>query len=269
VSEQSLFDGPLAIANSCYTAPEDPLGRKLEFMDEREGEPPPLVQAMHAEFRSKVLGEHFPCIGAHAALNDELYRFGFYAELGSLASTAGLGRDMERYVRDLPTLGPFATFIAVFDGPQPDSEEHFETLLWQQLQLLHDHDRHPWDKHYSSDPRHPSFTYSFAGLGSFVVGFHPRSSRRSRQFVKPTLVFNPEYQVDRLHTEGRFLHWRTVIRRRDVALQGSVNPSLPADAGETLSGAPAYSGRVNDRATWVCPLRVRPELANPLPTPRA
>ena len=91
---QSLFDSPLAIATSSYTAPEDPLGRNLQFMDGREGELSPLVRSMHAEFRAKILGEHFPCIGAHAALNDELYRFGFYKEMASLPSTAGLGRDL-------------------------------------------------------------------------------------------------------------------------------------------------------------------------------
>src|SRR5215204_4076537 len=44
---------------------------------------PPLAQLVHAQLRALVLNPAFPCLGARAAFNQQAYRFGMYAGLGS------------------------------------------------------------------------------------------------------------------------------------------------------------------------------------------
>jgi FPC/CPF motif-containing protein YcgG len=102
----------------------------------------------------------------------------------------------------------------------------------------------------SDDPANPHFSFSFAGQALFVVGMHPESSRLSRRFRWPTLVFNPRAQFERLRAEGKFERLRTLVRDRDVALQGTLNPNL-ADFGER-SEARQYSGRATE-PDWRCP----------------
>jgi len=132
----------------------------------------------------------------------------------------------------------------------PSDEAHFEALLWSTLQQLADHDSRPWAAGYDDDPADPRFAFSFAGTSFFIVGLHAHSSRLSRRFAFPTLVFNPHDQFDRLRADGKYGRFRDVIRARDIALQGSLNPMV-RDFG-AASEAPQYSGRaVSD--TWQCP----------------
>ena len=93
----------------------------------------------------------------------------------------------------------------------------------------------------SDDPDDPLFSFSFGGRAFFVVGLHPHSSRMSRSFRWPALVFNPHSQFGRLRGEGRFERIQHAIREREIAVQGSLNPNL-ADFGER-SEARQYSGR--------------------------
>ena len=87
----------------------------------------------------------------------------------------------------------------------------------------------------------------------FVIGLHPASSRRARQFPWPTLVFNAHKQFDRLKADGRYPKMQAAIRVREMAWQGSLNPNL-SDFG-ARSEARQYAGRaVEDN--WRCPFQV-------------
>ena len=108
----------------------------------------------------------------------------------------------------------------------------------------------PWDAAVSDDPEDPQFSFSHAGCALFVVGLHPNSSRMARRFRWPTLVFNPRAQFERLRSEGKFERLRGLVRDREIALQGTLNPNL-ADFGER-SEARQYSGRATE-ADWKCP----------------
>ncbi len=68
------------------------------------------------------------------------------------------------------------------------------------------------------------------------------------------MVFNSHHQFDRLRADGRYGRMQAAIRKRDGALQGSINPNL-ADFGDA-SEARQYSGREVE-PDWRCPLRVR------------
>jgi FPC/CPF motif-containing protein YcgG len=158
----------------------------------------------------------------------------------------------------MSSAGPRLTaFIAIFTGRAPASERAFERRLWSQLQLLHERDDPAmgWDPTVSADPDDPRFSFSFAGTAFFVVGLHPKSSRLARCFRYPALVFNPHAQFEQLRRDGHFERLRDLIRARDIALQGSINPSL-ADFGER-SEAAQYAGRDTTEGPWRCPFQRR------------
>jgi uncharacterized protein len=205
-----------------------------------------------AEFRAFVGNEGFPCLAGKGAVHRGDYTLAIYPALGSAAAARMLARDLGPFVKSIPDDGAgLRTFAAVFTGDVPADELEFEHRLWRQLQLLHEVDPDGgWDPRVSADPDDAQFSFSFGGRALFVVGLHPASSRLSRRFAWPTLMFNPRAQFDRLKAEGRFERMRTLVRERDVQLQGSMNPNL-ADFGHA-SEARQYSGRATE-AEWQCP----------------
>jgi FPC/CPF motif-containing protein YcgG len=246
------FSSTEAAAHSCYTAFVD---NRLVLPLEGGRSPPPLARRVHKQLRSFILDSAFPCAGAKAAFSQETYRFGMYPEMASTATAAALSRDLFTFVQEQPHLdSDFTSFIASFSGPTPTTEEQFERLLWRQLQNLNDIDahHHSWDPSYDSNPESPQFSFSFAGLAFFVVGLHPVSSRLSRRFPWPTLVFNARYQFSRLEASGKYQGFRGSIRRKDAFLQGSLNPNLKYEGKD--SEARQYSGRAVEE-NWKCPFK--------------
>jgi hypothetical protein len=204
-------------------------------------EPCAAPEALFADFVARA---GFPCLGAKAAFNSGSYQLRSYPRLADSFSSEHLAIHLEEFqYSELRQTNDYATFIAVFHEPRNLTEEEFERLLWSQLQQLHEIDarRHEWDPLVSSDPADPHFSFSFAGAALYVIGLHPNSSRISRQFSYPTLVFNPHEQFNRLREEGRWRKMQEAIRRRDTVLQGNINPML-SDFG-TTSEARQYSGR--------------------------
>ena len=209
-----------------------------------------------ADFRAFVGDEAFPCLAGKGAVKKGDYTLGVYPALGSLEAAKRMAPELAEFTASIPADGAgLRTFAAVFTGPCPADETAFERALWRQLQLLHDLDvGGGWDPTASSDPEDADFSFSFGGRALFVVGLHPHSSRLSRRFAWPTLMFNPRAQFDRLKAEGRFERMRALVRERDVALQGTPNPNL-ADFGHA-SEARQYSGRATE-AEWRCPFHRR------------
>ena len=214
-----------------------------------------IQSAAEAEeaFRQFVLRPEFPCLGAKAAVNARTYDVRSYGELGSPEATSVLATDLSHFARTLCRANTeYATFAAIFAGPESTNETEFEDLLWRQLRALHEHDaaRCDWDPAVSSDPRDPHFSFSFGGQALYVIGMHAQSSREARRFPCPTLVFNPHVQFERLRADGKWRRMQEAIRERDRDLQGTVNPML-SDFGEQ-SEARQYSGRAVEE-NWSAP----------------
>jgi uncharacterized protein len=214
---------------------------------------------------SAFIGAHdFPCVGAKAAFNSGSYRLSVYNQLGTIQATNALATDLRRFTRSrLCRTNEYATFVAIFEKPRDVTEVIFEKLLWSQLQQLNriDARSHAWDPKVSSQPNDPFFSFSFGGQALYVVGLHGASSRQSRRFHWPALVFNPHEQFHRLRLKGKWRRMRDTIRAREVALQGNVNPML-SDFGER-SEAGQYSGRVTGKG-WQPPFKAVPSKANDL-----
>lgn len=212
-----------------------------------------IARRVEAEFVSFVEDSSFPCLAGKGVVHRGDHTLRVYDGLGTEAAAAALAPDLGAFVRAVSTDGAgMRAFVAVFRGPAPADETAFERRLWRQLQRLHEHDdpTASWDPTVSPDPASAQFSFSFGGHALFVVGMHPASSRLSRRFAWPTLVFNPRAQFERLRSEGHFERLRALVRERDVALQGTPNPNL-ADFGEQ-SEARQYSGRATE-PEWRCP----------------
>jgi FPC/CPF motif-containing protein YcgG len=215
---------------------------------------PPLASLIHDPLRALVQSSGFTCLGAKAAFERGSYRLGLFGELGGVEATEGLARGLRRFVEERGRWRDgFSSYLAAFAGPTAMDEVDFERCLWRQLQHLHELDGAGWDPSVASDPAEPEFSFSFEGTAFFVVGLHPASSRWTRRFAWPVLVFNSHDQFERLRAEGSMARMQAVIRARDVDLQQSINPNL-SDFGE-MPEARQYSGRRVER-DWTCPFRL-------------
>lgn len=215
---------------------------------------PPATQTPTEAFRAFVKSDSFPCIGAKSAMvRDQLV----IAEFGDIDSAAGdikLRQALEGFIEQLEFDSPVVqSFVAIFSGPDGLSETAFERALWNRLQSLHNLDvveGRGWAENAARDPQSAHFSMGLLGEAFFVIGLHPNASRPARRFRYPALVFNSHEQFERLRADGRFDKMKQIIRERDKALAGSVNPML-ADFGAG-SEAAQYSGR-EVGPDWKCP----------------
>ena len=245
---------PVASQFSCYAAFQDttvvrPLAPRVPVNTE-------LTDA-HDQLRQQICGDSYSCTGATSVFAQNAYRFGLFPELACDGAVRAVCHDLYEFCHEFPIMDDqLTTFIAMFLGPAIQSEQHFEDLLWSQLQAMHaiDSDFFAWDKSVGSNPQNNNFSFSIGGRAMFVIGMHPKASRLARTFRYPTMVFNLHAQFERLRARGKFETMQQIIRAREMALQGSINPMLK-NFGER-SEASQYSGRaVSDN--WSCPFHAQ------------
>lgn len=149
----------------------------------------------------------------------------------------------------------YCSAAVIFTSSVPYDEALFDSLLWKRLQCIADLDamHYGYDTRVSSDPSSAKFSFSIKGEAFYVIGLHANSSRPSRQFKYPVLVFNPHAQFEQLRKMARYEKMKDIVRKRDVIYSGSINPML-RDFGE-FSEAYQYSGRKYDKE-WICPLKI-------------
>jgi FPC/CPF motif-containing protein YcgG len=194
----------------------------------------------------------FPCVGAKTALSKAQIEIFEGQSLLAADDDAMLLDSLKNYIQNCRNddSSGFRSFIAAFPETPPLDEEQFEKALWSRLNSLHELDDADWDESVSDDPDDKNFSFSLGGKAFYIVGMHPAASRPARRLPYPALVFNLHEQFERLRADGRYHTMRQIIRRRDTALAGSINPML-LDFG-TRSEAIQYSGRSIEGA-WSCP----------------
>ena len=203
------------------------------------------------ELKEFIVDQNHPCVMAQTVFSMDKVDFHVYENFGSRQTAEALLSDLKAYISKYDFESrDFFTFIATFEGRTNFTEAQFETLLWNQLQFLHEADDQPWDPTVSSDPANPNFSFSIGGKAFYLVGLHPNSSRKARQSPLPTIAFNLHWQFEKLRDMGAYANVKGKIRVRDHELQGSNNPMLE-DFGEK-SEARQYSGR-NAGEAWECP----------------
>ena len=208
-----------------------------------------------AMLETMVLHPDYPCLGARSVFRRDRARVVVLSGLGTAYAARRLHAELARFGREVDVDAGFASLVAVFRDEGTLGEETFERLLWEQLREVHAVDETAWDPAVSADPASPHFAFSAAGTAFFVVGLHPGASRIARRTPLPTLVFNLHEQFEQLRSEERYGRMRDTIRRRDEALQGTLNPMVE-DHG-SRSEARQYAGRrVPD--DWQPPVELAP-----------
>lgn len=203
------------------------------------------------EYRSFILDGNHPCIMANALFKMKKYHLKIYDDINNLAVLKKLLSNLEDYINQYDFQGTnFESFIASFPNNHFEDEISFEEKLWETLQKLHQLDDCEWDNNVSNDPDSTQFSFSVKGRAFYIVGLHPKSSRKARQAPYTTLVFNLHWQFEKLREMGTYQMVKNTIRKNDAEFQGNINPVLK-DYG-TDTETKQYSGR-NVEKEWKCP----------------
>lgn len=206
-------------------------------------------------FKEFIKQDDYPCVGAHTSANSRNICFGIFDEMFDGRTTENLAWGLNRYIETLQERkSMYLTYVALFPENAYEGEVDFEDGLWRLLSDLHRIDKKyfDWDSNVSSDPESEFFSYSFSGESFFIVGMHPKSSRKARRFHIPAIAFNLHSQFEGLRSKGRYETMKKAIRNNEMIFQGSINPML-ADHGEGHE-AKQYSGRAVDNS-WKCPFK--------------
>ena len=168
--------------------------------------PETLQNSLVQEIRDFVLKDkNYPCVAAVKSIEQNEYLTGVYAGFGTALHWRDIRRDLQFFIQQhSQSKSPYLSYWAIFNDNVLFSEEDFELRLWNELSHLASAESkdHDW-KHHSDDPQNPGFSLCVDGEKFFIVGLHSQSSRYSRRFKKPALVFNLMKQFeDRKETEG-------------------------------------------------------------------
>ena len=209
------------------------------------------------EFENFIRNKNFPCVAAIAALKNEQIMTYVAANMACPKDDHGILNFIYRFT-DIYRKSDAGFFSAavIFRSPHIRVAEVFEDLLWQRLQALAvlDAGNFDYDGRVNAHPLSPEFSFSLKKEAFFIVGMNPASSRLSRKFNYPVLIFNPHEQFRKLRELNRYDKMKKIIRQRDIAYSGSVNPML--NDFSKVSEATQYSGAEHDKM-WKCPLKTR------------
>lgn len=206
------------------------------------------------EYRKFLDEKGFPCIGAKAALSRNHIKCIVLTHMGCPAQDAEALEFIYNFVDAYrSSTDMYHSAAVIFKEPLRISENTFDQLLWQRLSSLSSLDKENFqhDTRVDSDPASARYSFSLKGEAFFIVGLHAASNRKARQFKYPALIFNPHAEFEKLRAVNRFIKMRDVVRKRDVAYSGSVNPML--NDFNTASEVYQYSGK-QYTADWICPL---------------
>ena len=215
----------------------------------------PLVKAKVSSVDSKIKElveqKDYPCIGALRAIKKGDYRVGVYKGFGTGHSSQLLKDDLLTFLTEQKkTDSAYLTFIASFPEDFILSETDFENRLWQELSAVSALDQSPWDPQFSEDPKDKKFCFSLGGSAFFVVGLHAKSSRESRTFHYPTLIFNLYEQFEIITRLGQYESMVDINRKKALSFDGDVNPMVEkyGEMWESIQ----FSGKQNGKE-WKCP----------------
>lgn len=209
------------------------------------------------QYKSFLYRKEYPCVAAKAAIQKQQVRVFVADHMACPKDDRAILDFMYNFVDEYRNSTEFFHSAAViFKGPEEmPSEEIFESMLFQRLQSLANMGakEYAYDKRVSSDPSSRDFSFSIKEEAFYIIGLHPKSNRAARQFMYPTIVFNPHQQFEVLRSTQRYDKMKNIVRKLDTAYSGSVNPML-----QDFGSSPEvfqYSGRKLDHS-WQCPLKI-------------
>ncbi len=217
------------------------------------------VESYFSDIREFVGQKTYPCMPARKSLEYDDYCVGIYSGLmGENTDSAQILRDLLYFrQQQRSTASLYMTHWAIFPDTSAANEDEFERMLWRELSRISAQQPGdvPWDKNFSSDPTKHNFCPSFGGDAFFIVGMHPVSSRKARQFKHTAIVFNLYDQFEELERRGAYASTVQINRAREMKFFGSVNPMVEkyGDQWESIQ----FSGK-NNPPDWQCPFEHLP-----------
>ena len=137
------------------------------------------------EIKRLLHQKNYPCIAALQSFHRKDYHLKTYEHFGGYHQRPDLREDLLNYLSEYEKSGsPYFTFWAVFKDVNNLDEDQFELSMWRELSAFID------------DPSSKNFCFSLGGRVFFVAGLHPASTRLSRRFPWPALVFNTFEQFE-------------------------------------------------------------------------
>lgn len=206
-------------------------------------------------YLNHISAAEFPCVGARASVLKGRAVVMVADNICCPNDDVEILQFLYRFIDDIRKGNTdFSSATVVFKGPIVLTEEAFDRSLWLRLQSISDLDSASFEfaKGVSANPESSEFCYSLKEEPFFVLALHAGSSRKSRRFEYPVLVFNPHAQFETMRESGAYGKMQDIIRKRDVDYSGSINPML-TDFGER-SAAYQYSGR-KYKSNWKCPFK--------------
>lgn len=206
------------------------------------------------EFSAFLRSEDFPCVAAKHAAGKEQIKIMLAGHMGCPGDDHAILSFIYSFTEMYREARPgFYSAAVIFRQPQSFTEDEFDALMWERLKALRalEARRFAHDSRVNENPASPDYSYSLMEEAFFIIGLHPQNSRVARRFAYPVLVFNPHGQFAGMKNDQRYEKMKAIVRKRDLAFSGSVNPML-TDFGE-VSEAYQYSGRQYEAG--VCPFR--------------
>lgn len=171
------------------------------------------------EMKKLITQKNYPCVAAIKSFFSQEYDVGVYKNFGKGDSGKNLRQDLGKFVETLKTSqSPYYTFWAIFpDEHYEKSEQAFEKDMWEELSHTTREELKALDWQVANaDPNDKNFGFHLFGENFFVVGLHPQSSRKSRVFPWPTLIFNVFSQFQTLQKQGIYAPMVETNRQRDI-----------------------------------------------------
>jgi FPC/CPF motif-containing protein YcgG len=234
------------------------MDRALEFV------PPAKLAAattdpIIVQFEQKIGDTLFPCLAAKSALSKHHIRYKIIDHMACPKDDREILNFLYQFVDEFRSAtDDFHTAVVIFRQPVIHNEEQFESLFWPRIQALADLDAetYPYDVRVDRAIDSPNFSFSLKEEAFYLIGLHPASSRKARQFDYPAIVFNAHAQFEKLRLENHYSKMQQVVRKRDMEYSGSINPML-SDFGQ-VSEVFQYTGKQYE-SNWKCPLDLQHE----------
>ena len=208
------------------------------------------------EYLDYIGNKEFPCVAAKAALGRDQIKCFVANNMMCPADDEIIINFIYDFIDQYRMSSElYHSAAVIFKGPLHLDEALFDKMLWQRLQAISNIDaqHYNYDERVNADPASSEFSFSLKKEAFFIIGLHPSNNRSTRQFKYPALVFNPHAQFQQLKETAKYTNLKNVVRKRDIAYSGSVNPMLE-DFGNA-SEVYQYTGKIYDH-TWECPLKI-------------
>ncbi len=205
------------------------------------------------DFKAMLQDKVFPCVAAKAALNKDQLKIMVAGHMGCPKDDKAILNFIYDFLKSYRSSDKlFHSAVVIFPDTHIDSEDTYEKFFWARLQALAntDAEKFNYDSRVNPDPDSESFSFSLGEEAFFIIGLHPASSRKARQFKYPAIVFNPHAQFEKLREKNQYGKMKNIVRKKDFAFSGSINPMLQ-DFGEA-SEVYQYTGR-QYTGSWRCP----------------